>query len=170
MSHDVERSDTDRSDPVRSDIPENESLKVQYHIQENYSISEKKKNDTDKNLLPVMDCKFNFREICKQCILLEDHLTHNEKRCIDCCMKHFLALEGLSEEAIQLDKTQEYSELAKNLPSKIRKIQKIWHEDPQKNAHQCAQMLREIRKELMESCFSIVFDNYCDSGICKIKK
>ena len=160
VSHNVERSDT----------PENESLKVQYHIQENYSISEKKKNDSDKNLLPVMDCKFNFREICKQCILLEDHLTHNEKRCIDCCMKHFLALEGLSEEAIQLDKTQEYSELAKNLPSKIRKIQKIWHEDPQKNAHQCAQMLREIRKELMESCFSIVFDNSCDSGICKIKK
>jgi hypothetical protein len=160
---------------VSSTLPDNESPKVQYHIEENYrevksSLSEKKKNDIDENLLPVMDCKFNFREICKQCILLEDHLTHNEKRCIDCCMKHFLALEGLSEEAIQLDKTQEHYQLAKELPSTIRNIQKIWHEDPQKNAHQCAQMLRDIRKKLMESCFSIVFDNSCDNGICKIKK
>ena len=166
---------TVRSDTVSSTSSDNESPKVQYHIEENYrevksSFSEKKENDIDENLLPVMDCKFNFREICKQCILLEDHLTHNEKRCIDCCMKHFLALEGLSEEAIQLDKTQEHYQLAKELPSKIRNIQKIWHEDPQKNAHQCAQMLRDIRKKLMESCFSIVFDNSCDNGICKIKK
>ena len=73
-------------------ISNDESSKVQYHIQENYSLSPKNEmEDEEKNatLLPVMDCKFNFREICKQCILLEDHLTHNEKRCIDCCMKHF---------------------------------------------------------------------------------
>jgi len=29
-----------------------------------------------KNLLPVLETKFNLREICKQSALLEDHLEH----------------------------------------------------------------------------------------------
>jgi hypothetical protein len=160
-----------------SQEPEKSTMKhdvfVNYHVEENFSATKMPENDTDQkltqDLLPVMDCKFNFREICKQCILLEDHLTHDEKRCIDCCMKHFLALEGLSEEAIQLDKDQEYTTLANSLPTKIRKIQQLWHKNPQKNGHECAQMLREIRKQLMDQCFSVVFDNSCSANSCKPK-
>lgn len=158
------------------EAPINKTI-VRYHVQENFSKNKKeeKKEETSKGLsadtelLPVMDCKFNFREICKQCILLEDHLTHDEKRCYDCCIKHFLALEALSEEAIQLDNKLEHSELAKDLPTNIRKIQKMWHENPNKNAHECAQELRKIRKNLMENCFSVVFEEKCSNGVCKLK-
>ena len=61
-----------------------------------------------KKLLPVLDPCFNMREICKQCILLEDHLFQTEKRCTDCIKKHFLTIEALGEEAITLDKENEY--------------------------------------------------------------
>ena len=80
--------------------------------------------EPEQQLLPVLDANYNMREICKQCILLEDHLSHVEKRCPDCCIKHFLALEALSEEAIQLDKEQKLDLNVKELPTKIREIQK----------------------------------------------
>lgn len=131
-------------------------------------------NHDEEHLLPVLDCRFNLREICKQCILLEDHLTHNEKRCHDCCIKHFLALEGLSEEAVTLDKDAKYNKNLKDIPTKIREIQKLWYEDPDKNAHQASQMLREIRKNFQQKVFNIVFDSdknpSCADGVCKLKK
>lgn len=130
----------------------------------------------DNHLLPVLDCRFNLREICKQSILLEDHLSHDKKRCFDCCIKHFLALEGLSEEAITLDKEAEHLEDLKDIPNKIREIQKFWFKDPQNNSHKASQMLREIRKKYMQNTFDIVFnqdkvskDNMCGGGLCKIK-
>lgn len=131
--------------------------------------------EVDNKLLPVLDYKFNMREICKQCILLEDHLAHTEKRCPDCCIKHFLALEALSEEAIQLDKNQEAVKNMNTLPERIRKIQKNWYKNPSKNATKCGQDLREIRKELMETSFPIIFDEEknkkfsCNSSFCSLK-
>jgi hypothetical protein len=123
-----------------------------------------------KSLLPVLDCNYNLREICKQCILLEDHLTQKEKRCEDCCIKHFLAIEALSEEALSLDKEQQYLAKIEELPNKIRKIQKMWLDNKDLNAHECSQMLREIRKSLMEECFSVIFESkkQCDGNKCKI--
>lgn len=126
--------------------------------------------ETKGNLLPVLDSKFNLREICKQCILLEDHLTQKEKRCEDCCIKHFLAIEALSEEALSLDKEKAIHDTIEDLPTKIRKIQKKWLDNKSANAHDCSQMLRDIRKSLMENCFSVVFDSEkkCDGTKCKI--
>jgi hypothetical protein len=49
------------------------------------------------SLLPVLDPRFNMREICKQSVLLEDHLFQKEKRCHDCICKHFLTIEALAE-------------------------------------------------------------------------
>jgi hypothetical protein len=63
------------------------------------------------SLLPVLDPRFNMREICKQSVLLEDHLFQKEKRCHDCIIKHFLTIEGLAEEAVTLDKEHKYNEL-----------------------------------------------------------
>lgn len=129
-------------------------------------------NDKFKNfkestkLLPVLDSKFNLREICKQSILLEDHLTHREKRCKDCCIKHFLALEGLCEEAVTLDKNRDI--IKEDLPNLIRTIQKKWYENPDENAHECAQMLRQMRKKFQLDCFDIIFTNSCSSGVCSI--
>lgn len=127
-------------------------------------------------LLPVLDCRFNLREICKQSVLLEDHLTHEEKRCTDCCIKHFLALEGLCEEALTLDTTGETMQNYQNLPKKIREIQNLWVQDPDGNAHKCSQLLREIRKEFQPTVFPIIFDvnqplsQNCSSGSCKINR
>ena len=132
--------------------------------------------ESSSRLLPVLDCRFNLREICKQSVLLEDHLTHEEKRCTDCCIKHFLALEGLCEEAITLDKTGETMYKYQDLPKKIREIQNLWVQSPQGNAHKCSQLLREIRKEFQPDVFPIIFDqnqplsNNCTSSSCRIQK
>lgn len=128
--------------------------------------------DSDK-LLPVLDPVFNLREICKQSILLEDHLSQPEKRCTDCCVKHFLTIEALAEEAVTLDKQKEHHKL-EHLPAKIRELQKLWFQDPTSNAHTVSQKLREIRKVYQIDCFDIIFrDGGCESctdGVCKIKR
>tara|TARA_E500000178_G_C16802326_1_gene653027 strand:- start:105 stop:860 length:756 start_codon:yes stop_codon:yes gene_type:complete len=131
--------------------------------------------EPEQQLLPVLDANYNMREICKQCILLEDHLSHVEKRCPDCCIKHFLALEALSEEAIQLDKEQKLDINVKELPTRIREIQKKWYQSPSHNATQCSQDLRKIRKLLMENSFPVVFNAdknkpmSCSASKCMLK-
>ncbi len=105
-------------------------------------------------LLPVMDPRFNMREMCKQSVLLEDHLFQKEKRCHDCIIKHFLTIEGLAEEAITLDKEHKYPEL-NDIPPKVRKIAKKYidnYKDP-KQPSVIAQELRELRKNMMQDCF-----------------
>ena len=146
----------------RKDVEKQSSRLPSYH--------QSKDTLEETTLLPVLDSNFNLREICKQCILLEDHLTQKEKRCEDCCIKHFLAIEALSEEALGLDKGKEILTKIEDLPHKVRKIQKKWLEDKNKNAHDCSQMLRSIRKSLMEDCFSTIFDSEkkCDGKKCKI--
>ena len=106
---------------------------------------------TGSKLLPVLDPCFNMREICKQCILLEDHLFQNEKRCTDCIKKHFLTIEGLAEEAITLDKKNEYHLSKEEIPEKVRALQRkfIDGNDPES----IAQELRWIRKPLMARFF-----------------
>lgn len=123
-------------------------------------------------LLPVMDPQFNMREICKQCILLEDHLCHDEKRCYDCCVKHFLTIEALAEEAITLDQTSSHSQKLQQLPSRVRDLQSKWHKDPDKNAPLVSQELRKIRKDFQLDAFDVVFynNNSCKDGVCRINK
>lgn len=124
-------------------------------------------------LLPVLNPKFNMREICKQCILLEDHLSHTEKRCSDCCIKHFLTIEALAEEAVTLDKDQSVvSQQIRELPGRVRSLQKKWFQDPDNSAHSVSQELRKIRKDFQIDCFDVVFNDSCDcnEGVCRIKK
>jgi hypothetical protein len=102
------------------------------------------------NLLPVLNPNFNLREICKQCILLEDHLFQDRKRCSDCIKKHLLTMEALAEEAITLDKNGECRQHY-DLPDKIRKIEKAYLKGVDMN--KLAQSLRQIRKGMMEKCF-----------------
>jgi hypothetical protein len=106
------------------------------------------------SLLPVLDPRFNMREICKQSVLLEDHLFQKEKRCHDCIIKHFLTIEGLAEEAVTLDKEHKYPELV-DLPQKIRVIEQnyIKNQNDSKQPAITAQELREIRKGYMQKCF-----------------
>ena len=41
---------------------------------------------------PVSNPAYNFQQIVKQSILLEEHITNKNKRCRDCITKHFLHL------------------------------------------------------------------------------
>ena len=104
-----------------------------------------------KKLLPIMNPKYNLREICKNCILLEDHLFQKGKRCEDCIKKHFLTIEALAEEAITLDKKNECREYY-DLPDKIRELEKQYIDGKEHNA--VAQQLRQIRKGMMQKCFA----------------
>jgi hypothetical protein len=106
---------------------------------------------SNAQLLPVMDPLFNMREICKQSILLEDHLFQKKKRCRDCCIKHQLTIEALAEEAITLDKNRTCEDLY-YLPDRIRELQKdfVNGRDPSDIAHE----YRKLRKSLMQRCFS----------------
>jgi hypothetical protein len=106
---------------------------------------------TGGKLLPVMDPCFNMREVCKQCILLEDHLNSQGKDCSDCCKKHMLAIEGLCEEAVGLDKEGKYPDIHR-LPGLCRNLSRkfINGEDLKK----LAQEYRAIRKPLMKKYFS----------------
>ena len=102
-------------------------------------------------LLPIMDPMYNMREICKQSILLEDHLFQKKKRCRDCCIKHQLTIEALAEEAITLDKDGECKDLY-YLPDRIRELQKdfVANREPGEIAHE----YRKLRKSLMQRCFN----------------
>lgn len=105
---------------------------------------------TGGKLLPVMDPCFNMREVCKQCILLEDHLNNKGKDCNDCIQKHILAIEALCEEAVSLDKEGKYPDIYE-LPSVCRNLSRkfINGEDLRK----LAQQYRVIRKDLMKKYY-----------------
>ncbi len=101
-------------------------------------------------LLPVMDPLFNMREICKQCILLEDHLNSPDRRCSDCINKHSLTIEALAEEAVGLDSDRKLNFLP-DLVKKCRNLQKECNrKDLDKRS--VAQKYRHIRKALMPLC------------------
>ena len=109
--------------------------------------------ESRRELLPIMDPGFNLREISKQSILLEDHLFNARKLCNDCCVKHFLTMEGLAEEAITLDKEHQYDHLTVGLPDKIRTAEKRFINGD--NTSDIAQDLRGLRKQIQQECFSI---------------
>lgn len=103
--------------------------------------------------LSLMDPKFNLREVAKQMILLEDHLFHKYKHCLDCISKHTLFVEGLLEEALTMDVNNEFAyirdilqQFRDILPPHIKKIQDGVASD--KDYTDTANKLREIRKPL----------------------
>ncbi len=106
-------------------------------------------------LLPILEPRFNLREISKQMILLEDHLFNIRKRCKDCIIKHFLTIEALSEEAISLDVDKKFESILKTLPEDIRDLQKKWI-NKELSEEDIAQKIRKIRKPLMISQFNFV--------------
>ena len=114
-----------------------------------------------KDLLPLMNPMHNVREICKQSILLEDHLSQCKKRCNDCICKHFLTIEALAEEAISLDHKKKYRELLKDLPEKIRVLEREYLKcktcsDKHNGMCDISQKLRKLRKKFQTKVFPIM--------------
>jgi len=107
-------------------------------------------------MLDIFNPIHNLKEICKEFVLLEDHLQAPEKRCPDCIRKHLLKAEAFAEEAIALDKTNKHQEILKPLPIQIREIQEDFMNGA--NDHLLGQKVRMIRKKLSPICFSANLD------------
>jgi hypothetical protein len=103
--------------------------------------------------MPVKHPLFNIREVCKQCVLLEDHLNCPGKRCPDCIRKHFLTIEALFEEASSLDTGREWDGLIDGKADTIRDLEAKWIDggDPRG----LARVIRAIRKALSPRCFDL---------------
>lgn len=149
-----------------SELPSTKSKKIPSHVTENYSDSDGDSNHNDngtcgfeddgvtnacgkgKNLYKIMDPKFNLREAAKNCILLEDHLTHSGKQCKDCIKKHCLMIEGFLEEGLTLDKKREHK---KEFDKCIKEFRNIFErlaaqlKDDTLTDEECCQYAQEIR-------------------------
>ena len=111
-------------------------------------------------LLPVMDPRFNAREIIKQMCALEDHLGAPEKQCTDCIRKHFATTELLAEEAVNLECTKyDCPDILKNLASKVRILHHAFEYASASNRDavmdDVKKRLRPIRKALMQKYAAI---------------
>ena len=95
---------------------------------------------------PVSDPVYNMVNICKQSVLLEEHLNNENKRCADCIKKHFLHIVGLAEEAVSLAGAR-VEPLMREAASTYDRLLRGYLDgaDPVRLANEC----REIRKKLM---------------------
>jgi hypothetical protein len=100
---------------------------------------------------PINSAIFNVREITKQMLLLEDHLTDDEKFCVDCIRKHFLMIEALSEEAVQMDSRSKWASIAMSMAKQVRLWQMAFIDGS--NKANISQGIRKRRKELVEMVF-----------------
>jgi hypothetical protein len=116
--------------------------------------------DPSAELMPVMDVRHNVREIAKQLILLEDHLTQPRKRCNDCIRKHFAFAEALAEEGCGLDPDGEYCGMLSRLQEFMR--QRYTELMLGLRTHnEIAGILRSVRKPLLRlSCEWMVAEKY----------
>lgn len=104
-------------------------------------------------LLPILDPLFNVRQICKNILLLEDHLSVPGMKCKQCIMKHFLYLEGYAEEAITLDTEGKYKDMLAPIPQILRGIQSAYVNGS--DTLELSQKLRELRKKLTPLVFEV---------------
>jgi len=105
-------------------------------------------------LLDIFNPMFNIKEVCKEFVLLEDHLIADGKHCPDCIRKHLLRAEAFAEEAVALDKEGSFSEkeVFSSLPSQIREIGELYSSGTM-DKHALGQKVRYIRKSLSPYCF-----------------
>ena len=105
---------------------------------------------------PVSDPDYNMKEIAKQSILLEEHLTVETKYCVDCVAKHMLHIHGLAMEAVMLacDNVSKYPYMEES-PAFYKRMFDEWlakREDHQARLH-IAGELREFRKKLVAAYY-----------------
>lgn len=94
---------------------------------------------------------FNVREITKQMLLLEDHLSDDDKYCVDCIRKHMLLMEALAEEARAVDPASPWNDTLNDLAKHIRYWQTAFEDGKPK--HEIGQLIRERRKVYIQKVF-----------------
>lgn len=95
---------------------------------------------------PINSGEFNIREITKQLILLEDHLSDDDKYCVDCIHKHLLTVEGLAEESVAMEPRGRWAEESRRLSVLARSVMMEFSDGVPKA--DLAQRLRTVRKKL----------------------
>lgn len=103
----------------------------------------------------LSDANFNVREVVKQLLLLEGHLSDPAKFCNDCIRKHFLLAEALAEEAMTLDGNEYWRDFEVDLAETIRGWAERYDND---DLNDLLQEIREFRKELVPHCFSAILN------------
>ena len=95
--------------------------------------------------------EFNVREISKQFLLLEDHLSDDEKFCVDCIRKHLMMSEALAEEAVAMDPDVKWLNDCKLVAFKTRDWMARFSDGADKRV--LAQEIRILRKGLVAKVF-----------------
>ena len=104
----------------------------------------------------LFDPMFNVRETTKQLILLEDHLAHKDKHCVDCVSKHLLFAEGLLEEAVTLDKKAQYLSWTTEAIKNVQAASALFAKHRFEKAQELQQMVRRTRKALVQKSFTSI--------------
>ena len=118
--------------------------------------SKKSKKTKKHKLYPIMETRFNIREIAKQMILLEQHLANPKLRCPDCILKHSYTIEGLIDESVCLDRKMKYCSITTELSERYHEISKVIEDAVMKKnlfnniCNPIAQKLRFLRKPLVK--------------------
>jgi len=99
----------------------------------------------------LSSAEFNVREITKQFLLLEDHLSNEEKFCVDCVRKHLMTVEALAEEAIALDPYSKHYLDAHRLAALSRELMVSFADGMDRFA--LSQKVRTERKKLLENAY-----------------
>lgn len=109
-------------------------------------------------LLPIFEPNHNFREICKQLVLLEDHLCHPRKRCQDCIRKHFVTAEALAEEAVSLAGSDGRERVLAGALSETLRNLGVDYAAKRVSSETTAAEVRKIRKPLLKMSYSHVVE------------
>ena len=100
---------------------------------------------------PLNSSEFNMREISKQMLLLEDHLTDDEKYCFDCIRKHLLLIEAYSEESLTLEPNGSWAKESLRMAKAARNWMIKLEDGGSKSL--VAKQIRLIRKQLVAEVY-----------------
>lgn len=97
----------------------------------------------------LRDPRFNLREVCKNWLLLEQHLTDADKYCPDCIRKHCMLAEAYTDEAFNLDAKREWTALCETVRLDNGRIQDAIRQ----GLPEAASIVRQARKTLQPIVF-----------------
>lgn len=102
---------------------------------------------------PINDPDYNVKEVIKNTLLIEQHLSEKKKYCKPCLLKHYLLSQALLDEAVWMAgcSCKEYPNLEESLEFYENNFQK-WHKnmDDDENRLQVLEELRAWRQKMIE--------------------
>jgi hypothetical protein len=115
---------------------------------------------TNRKLAPLMDPRFNLKEVSNNMILLEDHLNRPDLTCSDCIRKHSSCIQGYLSEALSLDKERKYTQEILDTNEVFNNVLKHLSQmiaQGDLDEDDCAKLAQEIRKIRKPLCQKYAF-------------